>query len=66
MAAYNGQGTGVSPATLAAAAKIVSVEVRYAAWIRSVVGQPPAPDATDAPLPEDEVLEGLQRAGLQR
>jgi hypothetical protein len=64
--AYNGQGTNVSPDTLAAAAKIVSVEARHAAWIRSVVGQPPAPDATDTPRSEDEVLQGLERAGLRR
>jgi Ferritin-like domain len=66
VAAYNGQGTNVSPDTLAAAAKIVSVEARHAAWIRSVVGQPPAPDATDTPRSEDEVLQGLERAGLRR
>jgi rubrerythrin len=66
VAAYNGQGTNVSPETLAAAAKIVSVEARHAAWIRSVVGQPPAPEATDTPRSEDQVLEGLQRAGLRR
>jgi rubrerythrin len=66
VAAYNGQGTNVSPETLAAAAKIVSVEARHAAWIRSVVGQPPAPETTDTPQSEDQVLEGLQRAGLRR
>jgi hypothetical protein len=65
VAAYNGQGANVSPATLAAAAKIVSVEARHAAWIRSVVGQPPAPEATDTPRSAAEVLDGLQRAGLR-
>jgi rubrerythrin len=66
VAAYNGQGTNVSPKTLAAAATIVSVEARHAAWIRSIVGQPPAPDATDTPQSADEVLDGLQQAGLRR
>jgi rubrerythrin len=66
VAAYNGQGTNVSPQTLAAAATIVSVEARHAAWIRSIVGQPPAPDATDTPQSADEVLDGLQQAGLRR
>jgi Ferritin-like domain len=66
VAAYNGQGTNVSPQTLAAAATIVSVEARHAAWIRSIVGQPPAPYATDTPQSADEVLDGLQQAGLRR
>jgi Ferritin-like domain len=66
VAAYNGQGTNVTPRTLAAAAKVVSVEARHAAWIRSIVGEPPAPDATDTPQSADEVLKGLQRAGLRR
>jgi len=66
VAAYNGQGTNVSPDTLAAAARIVSVEARHAAWIRSIVGRPPAPEATDTPRSASEVLDGLQRAGLRR
>lgn len=66
VAAYNGQGTNVSPKTLAAAATIVSVEARHAAWIRSIVGEPPAPDALDTPQSSDEVLDGLQQAGLRR
>jgi rubrerythrin len=66
VAAYNGQGTNVSSKTLAAAATIVSVEARHAAWIRSIVGQPPAPDATDTPQSADEVLAGLEQAGLRR
>jgi hypothetical protein len=66
VAAYNGQGTNVTPKTLAAAATIVSVEARHAAWIRSIVGEPPAPEALDAPRSADEVLDGLQQAGLRR
>jgi hypothetical protein len=66
VAAHNGQGTNVSSKTLAAAATIVSVEARHAAWIRSIVGQPPAPDATDSPQSADEVLSGLEQAGLRR
>jgi Ferritin-like domain len=66
VAAYNGQGTNVSSKTLAAAATIVSVEARHAAWIRSIVGQPPAPEAVDTPRSADEVLDGLQQAGLRR
>jgi hypothetical protein len=66
VAAYNGQGTNVTPKTLAAAATIVSVEARHAAWIRSIVGEPPAPDATDTPQTAAEVLDGLRQAGLRR
>ena len=66
MAAYNGQATNLSRATLEAAAKVVSVEARHAAWIRSIIGEPPAPDATDTPLSADEVLEGLQQIGLEQ
>ena len=66
VAAYNGQATNISKETLAAAAKIVSVEARHAAWISSIVGEPPAPDATDTPQSADEVLDGLTGLGLQR
>ena len=66
VATYNGQATNISKETLAAAAKIVSVEARHAAWIRSIVGEPPAPDATDTPKSADEVLDGLTGLGLQR
>jgi hypothetical protein len=65
VAAYNGQATGVSPKTFVAAATIVSVEARHAAWIRSIVGRRPAPDATDTPLKRDEVLDGLRDLGVQ-
>ena len=66
VAAYNGQGTNVSSKTLAAAATIVSVEARHAAWVRSIVGQPPAPEALDMPRSADQVLNGLRQAGLRR
>jgi rubrerythrin len=64
--AYNGQGSIVSPGVLAEAAKIVSVEARHAAWIRSIVGKLPAPDATDKALSADEVVDGLSRLGVRR
>lgn len=66
VAAYNGQATNVSKATLAAAATVVSVEARHAAWIRSIVDEPPAPDATDKALSAAEVREGLERIGLRK
>jgi rubrerythrin len=65
VAAYNGQATNVSKPTLEAAATVVSVEARHAAWIRSIAGEPPAPDATDTPLSADEVRKGLERIGMR-
>ncbi len=50
LATYNGQGVNLTPATLSAAAKIVSVEARHAAWARAIAGEVPAPDAVDAPM----------------
>ena len=42
VATYNGQAVNLTPASLKAAARIVSVEARHAAWIRSIVGEVPA------------------------
>jgi truncated hemoglobin YjbI len=64
VAAYNGQAANLTSRTLAAAATIVSVEARHAAWIRDIGGMPPAADATDAPLTAGEVRAALRKAGL--
>jgi hypothetical protein len=64
VAAYNGQATNLTAGTLAAAAKIVSVEARHAAWIRSIAGEVPAADATDAPLTEAQVRAALRKTGF--
>jgi rubrerythrin len=64
VAGYNGQATNLTPATLAAAAKIVSVEARHAAWIREIAGQVAAPDAVDAPVTAAQLEEGLARIGM--
>ena len=42
VATYNGQAVNLTPPSLKAAARIVSVEGRHAAWIRSIVGRVPA------------------------
>ena len=47
---YNGQAVSLTPKTLAAAARIVSVEARHAAWARAIAGQQPAPAAVDVPV----------------
>jgi hypothetical protein len=44
---YNGQAVNLTPQTLAAAARIVSVEARHAAWARALAGKDPAPVAVD-------------------
>ena len=66
VAAYNGQATNLTAPTLTAAAKIVSVEARHAAWIRAIAGKLPAADATDAPLDEAEVRAALRKTGFLR
>ena len=63
LAAYNGQATNLTPGTLAAAAKIVSVEARHAAWVRDLAGEPPAPRASDAVLSAEETQARLREAG---
>ena len=63
LAAYNGQATNLTPATLAAAAKIVSVEARHASWVRDLAGEVPAPHASDTVLSADETEARLREAG---
>jgi hypothetical protein len=65
VAAYNGQATNLTKGTLAAAAEIVSVEARHAAWIRAVAGQIAAPDPVDKPITGQQAAQGLQRIGLK-
>jgi hypothetical protein len=47
---YNGQAVSLTPKTLAAAARVVSVEARHAAWARAIAGKDPAPVAVDVPI----------------
>jgi hypothetical protein len=64
VALYNGQAANVSPKTLAAAAEIVSVEARHAAWARDLAGEVPAPVATDVPADAAQVKDKLTRLGV--
>jgi len=68
VSAYNGQGPNVPRRLLPAAASIVSVEARHAAWIRRIVNGPgyaggaeryPAPEAFDDALTREQVLEAV-------
>jgi len=65
VAAYNGQAANVSPEVFVAAARIVSVEARHAAWIRSIAGRDPAPQTTDKPRTEAQVRAGLEKLGVR-
>jgi hypothetical protein len=62
--AYNGQAVNVTPGAFLAAARIVSVEARHAAWIRSIQDGDPAPDAVDVPYDERRVRRELRELGV--
>ena len=64
VALYNGQAGNVTPKTLAAAAEIVSVEARHAAWARDLAGEVPAPVATDVPADAAQVKARLTQLGV--
>jgi rubrerythrin len=65
VAGYNGQATNLTKGTLAAAAKIVSVEARHAAWVRALAGEVAAPDPVDKPLTAPQVVQRLHAIGLK-
>lgn len=57
---YNGQAVNLTPSTLAAAARIVSVEARHAAWARALAGKDPAPAAVDVPITVNQAKQTFQ------
>jgi rubrerythrin len=63
VAAYNAQAPNLTKATLGAAAKIVSVEARHAAWIRAIAGENPAPDASEPTASAKRVVDTLTGSG---
>ena len=63
VAAYNTQAPNLTKETLAAAAKIVSVEARHAAWIRAIAGENPAPDASEPTASARRVANTLEGSG---
>jgi rubrerythrin len=64
VAAYNGQAANLTKPALAAAAEIVSVEGRHAAWISDIAGEPPAPRAADPGEPSADVVKKLESLGF--
>jgi hypothetical protein len=64
VAAYNGQAANLTDAGLQAAATVVSVDARHAAWVRAIAGRPPASQAVDAPLSLAEVEQRLDELGF--
>ena len=50
LAAYNGQAGNLTPGALAAVSRVISVEARHTAWVRSLTGELPAPDPIDEPI----------------
>jgi Ferritin-like domain len=64
VAAYNGQAPNLTSGTLAAAARIVSIEARHAAWIRDLAGHNPAPRAADLPRSAAAASRALERTGF--
>jgi rubrerythrin len=62
--AYNGQAANLTKPALAAAAEIVSVEGRHAAWISDLAGEAPAPRAADVGASAAEVVRTLQATGF--
>jgi hypothetical protein len=62
--AYIGQGANLTVKAVAAAAPIISVEARHAAWIRDLLGLNPAPEAADPAKTAERVRASLEGAGL--
>ena len=63
VAAYNAQAPNLTKGSLAAAARIVSVESRHAAWIRDLRGMNPAPDASEPSIPAQRVIDTFKGSG---
>ncbi len=64
VAAYNGQAAKLTKKSLSAAAEIVSVEGRHAAWASALAGRHPAPRAADPGATAAEVAAVLKRTGF--
>ena len=61
VAVYNGQAVNLTPKTLAAVARVVSVEARHAGWARALANEDPAPVAIDVPITIEQAKSVFQR-----
>jgi hypothetical protein len=64
VAAYNGAAPSLTRAALTAAAPIVSVEARHAAWIRAILHEIPAPVASDPSTSAAQAASAINHTGL--
>jgi rubrerythrin len=64
VAAFDGQAAGLTKPSLAAVATIVSVEARHAAWIRDVLGELPAPAASNPSVTAAQATAAVHRTGF--
>jgi hypothetical protein len=62
--AFNGQVDNLTPRVRAESARVVSVDARHAAWVRTVAGRPPASEAVDPGRPAEEVARALEATGF--
>ena len=63
VAAYTAQAPNLTTPALKAAARIVSVESRHAAWIRDLRGMNPAPTAAEPAIDAQRVIDTLKGSG---
>jgi rubrerythrin len=66
VSAYNGQLANLTDEAMGLAASIASVEGRHAAWIRDLVGLPPAPRPVDPGEEASRVGAALTSLGFRR
>jgi Ferritin-like domain len=66
VAAYNAHAPSLTVGALTAAARIVSVEARHAAWIRDIRGDVPAPFASEPQLSPKRIAATLEGSGYIR
>jgi hypothetical protein len=64
VAALDGQAASLTKLSLASVAAIVSVEARHAAWIRDLLGELPAPSASNPAQPAAQVRAAIRRTGF--
>ncbi len=66
VSAYNGVAVLLTKPALRAAAEIISVDARHAAWIRALRGLRPSSQATDPALSQAEVTAAVAALGFTR